>query len=286
MKQTIIATSLVATALLALTGCGSSSHDTKQASTGTAFYVDSAVEGVTVTCGSTTSTTDVTGKFTYQDGKDCQFSIGDVALRAVSGITQDQVIIEDIIRTAQFLQSMDYDGDASNGISIHAQTADIMAKNSITAVPSNDQELAEAVVAMENSDIGYQGDFVGEEEARDHVNKTKEETAAQPEAPVTPAPGTPTTPAPGTPTTPAPGTPTTPAPGTPTTPAAPATPAPEVPAAPATPAPEVPAAPTTPAPAAPTTPAPAAPTTPAPAAPATETPAQPATPGTTTPTRP
>jgi len=177
MKQKIVTISVLTTAILAFSGCGSSNTTTVPVAptTGTAFYLDSAVEGVSVTCGTTTSVTDVDGRFTYEDGKDCQFSVGAIALRTESGLYQDKVIIEDNIRTAQYLQSMDYDGNPNNGITIHSQTDDVMAQHDMIHVPANDQELAESVSAMESAGIGYHGNFVHEQEAQDHVDNTKAE---------------------------------------------------------------------------------------------------------------
>jgi hypothetical protein len=37
----------------------------------------------------------------------------------------------------------------------------------------NDQELAEHVAMMENGNIGYQGHFVGQQDAQDHLNNTQ-----------------------------------------------------------------------------------------------------------------
>ena len=178
MKRKIINVSVIAAAVLLLSGCGGSDGGTvaaTTATTGTAFYVDSAVEGVTVTSGSTVSVTDANGKFTYEEGKPCDFSIGDIHLRTETGLYQDKVVIEDHIETAQFLQSMDYDGNAENGIRIHPDTADIMAKNNIDQMPNTDQDLADACADMENANIGYQGGFVHEQDAQDHMDRTKNE---------------------------------------------------------------------------------------------------------------
>ena len=178
MKQRIVTISILTASVLALSGCGSSGNNTTTPpvapTTGTAIYVDSAVQGVSVTCGSTTSVTDVNGRFTYEDGKDCQFSVGSIPLRTESGLYQDKIVIEDNIQTAQYLQSMDYDGDPSNGIMMHEQTASVMTQQNLTHVPANDQELAEAVTAMEHADMGYQGRFVHEQEAQEHLNDTKQ----------------------------------------------------------------------------------------------------------------
>lgn len=176
MKKRVIQVSVLVSAVLLFNGCGGGeSATTPVTTTGTAFYVDSAVEGVTVTCGSIVSQTDRNGQFTYEEGKECTFSMGDIVLRREGGMYQDRVVIEDHIRTAQFLQSMDFDGDPENGISMHAETSDIMAQNGIVNVPETDQDLAEAVSYMENVNMGYQGAFVNEQDARDHLERTIQE---------------------------------------------------------------------------------------------------------------
>jgi len=191
MKNKIITMSMLTIASLTFVGCGSSSSSSNTPITpppatngGTAFYVDSAVEGVNVTCGSTTSITDANGMFHYEDGKDCQFSIGGILLRTDSGLYQDKVIIEDNIQTAQYLQSMDYDGNPQNGITIHNQTGNIMSQHGVSHVPMNDQDLAENVVMMENSNIGYHGNFVHQQDAQEHLNNTmREHNSGQPMQP-------------------------------------------------------------------------------------------------------
>ncbi len=224
MKQTIITTSALTATLLLFAGCGSSSSSATapapQPTTGTAFYLDSAVEGVTATCGSQVSQTDANGMFTYEDGKDCQFSIGDIVLRNESGLYQDKVIIEDNIRTAQYLQSMDSDGNPSNGIAIDPQTATVMRQNGITHTPATDEEIANSVVHMQNAGIGYQGQYVHESDAYEHVQGTKEQHpgAGQPGQPGTGTPGQPNSgdqDHQGTPGQPGTGTPGQPGTGTP-----------------------------------------------------------------------
>ena len=175
MRKNLIQVSVLTAAVLVLNGCGGSdSTTTPVAATGTAFYVDSAVEGVSVTCGSTMSTTDVNGQFMYEEGQDCMFRIGDIVLRRESDLYQDKVVMEDNLQTAQFLQSMDYDGNPDNGIMIHPQTAEVMAQNGISQMPNNDQELADACVNMQDANIGYQGEFVYEQDAQEHMNRTME----------------------------------------------------------------------------------------------------------------
>jgi hypothetical protein len=187
MKNILVATTLLSASLLLLSACGSSSNtsytpttpNTTLPMTGTAFYVDSAVGGVDVLCGTTHSVTDTNGAFIYEEGQDCQFYIGDVLLRHESGLYDGKVVIEDNLQTAQFLQSMDYDGDATNGISIHNQTGDILAQHNIHTVPHNDDTLAESVTHLQNANIGYHGDFVHQNDAQEHLNNTQQQHNTQ-----------------------------------------------------------------------------------------------------------
>ena len=180
MRKISIETAILSSSILLLSACGGGSSNTTPPSqtmptTGTAFYVDSAVEGVEVICGNTVSTTDVRGAFTYEDGKDCQFKIGNVVIHQETALYDGKVIIEDDLKTAQFLQSMDYDGDANNGIKIHNQTGEVLAQHNIHSVPTDDDTLADAVVGMQNSHTGYHGDFVHQNEAQEHLNNTHQE---------------------------------------------------------------------------------------------------------------
>ena len=76
-------------------GCGSVDNPfsspeataTSTANKGTAFYVDSAVEGVTAQCRSTVTTTDKDGAFIYEVGQKCSFLIGNIVLSKHGGIT-------------------------------------------------------------------------------------------------------------------------------------------------------------------------------------------------------
>jgi len=175
MKRKLIQGSVLTASVLLLNACGGSSGGTASAvSTGTAFYVDSAVQGCTVTCGSTVSTTDMNGQFTYEEGKECIFTIGDIELRRENGLYQGKVIVEDQLKTAQFLQSMDWDGNPNNGIKIDPRTADVMAQNDIHQVPTNDQDLADACADMEDANISYMGSYVSWQDAQDHMDDTME----------------------------------------------------------------------------------------------------------------
>ena len=93
----------------------------------TGYFVDSAVAGVDFVSGGQTGTTDSAGTFTYEEGKQLSLSVGGVSLGTakpdenvtpvdlVSGGTSES---DAVVNLARFLQTLDDDGDPTNGISI------------------------------------------------------------------------------------------------------------------------------------------------------------------------
>lgn len=95
-------------------------------------FLDSAVQGLSYSTPSRTGITDVTGAFSYLAGENITFSIGDLVMpeiRATSIVTPLGVFNADssselpVVNLSRLLQSLDIDGDASNGIMIDAQAA-------------------------------------------------------------------------------------------------------------------------------------------------------------------
>ena len=181
MNRNKIVLSLVSGIVLLLSGCGSdSAGGTTSVAKNTAFYVDSAIEGVTVECAGYSSVTASDGKFSYENGAECHFKVGSVLLRTEGGISNGQIVFEDNVRTAQFLQTLDMDGNPENGISIATQTATVLADIGISSVPQNDVLLAEVHEAMDIANTGYHGRFVTAAEAQDHMEKSYEKYFDQP----------------------------------------------------------------------------------------------------------
>ena len=109
MKKTSLVISSVAVIALSLAGCGggSGSSTTPQtATTGTGYYVDSAVAGVNYTCGSQTGTTDKDGKFTFEKGQDCTFELAGITLKKVpaDNLADNTKVVENNVSVARFLQ--------------------------------------------------------------------------------------------------------------------------------------------------------------------------------------
>ena len=179
MKTLLGSVVLSIAAFTILTGCGSSSSDsssTTSTALATARYVDSAVAGVAYNCGSQQGFTDETGAFHFERGKQCILSVGDVVLRNVdtSNLPDQAVILEDNTATAQFLQSLDKDGNPNNGINIDQEIHSVLKTEGVHSIPKDDTELAEVVTKVKNRAPDFQGRFVSKAEAEEHLRQTEE----------------------------------------------------------------------------------------------------------------
>ncbi|HZF70671.1 PhoX family protein [Sulfuricurvum sp.] len=115
-----------------LVGCGGSSSSTT-ASVQTGTFIDSAVKGLYYVSGSTTGTTDENGTFKYESGKTVKFYLGQNG--ALLGETNGSTLVTpldlsddgiDGTKTTNMLlllQSLDNDGNATNGIVIDTTKA-------------------------------------------------------------------------------------------------------------------------------------------------------------------
>ncbi len=93
----------------------------------TGYFVDSAVAGVDFVSGGQSGTTDAAGTFTYEEGKLLALSVGGVSLGTtmpdenvtpidlVSGGTIES---DAVVNLSRFIQTLDDDGDPTNGINI------------------------------------------------------------------------------------------------------------------------------------------------------------------------
>ena len=139
MKKNIILSSITIVALASLIGCGSSSSGD---SSTTGHLVDSAVSGASYSCGDVNGTTDKDGTFTCKS-LPVTFFVGSVKLGTISSLPSDgKIYPQDLAgvkrsdtnntkvkKLAQFLQSLDKDHNASNGITIDSALASKVKKN-------------------------------------------------------------------------------------------------------------------------------------------------------------
>ncbi|SFV58889.1 Autotransporter adhesin [hydrothermal vent metagenome] len=175
MKLTVTKTLSVATLAFIITGCGGSSSggndkgdlSNSSSSTGTGYYVDSAIEGINYKCGTQTGTTNSDGKFTYELNKECTFSIGNTILRKIlkDELSGKKVTIrENNMTIARLLQTLDDDGNASNGINITKNMRTTFDENNISDIADID-----SVYSVISDTEGYHGHLVTETETNHHL---------------------------------------------------------------------------------------------------------------------
>lgn len=125
-KTSILALALAALLIQGLVSCGSDDGDTiadPGPGVSTGIFLDCEVEGLTYQSGNNPpAQTDENGTFTYTPGQPLSFSVGGVQLGTLDDgapicTPYDFIIPENI---ARFLQSLDADGDPSNGIDLVA----------------------------------------------------------------------------------------------------------------------------------------------------------------------
>lgn len=147
-----------------VTNCSGSSGDTSSSGDeSTGVFVDSAVGGVTYTTSSGLSgTTNSSGQFSYNAGDTASFSIGDVSLGSVTAaavLTPVEVMgasgtaDQKVVNLARLLQTLDSDGDPSNGIEITSSTSNSLKGKSLNFdVPvdtfTNDSTIAQIQTAV------------------------------------------------------------------------------------------------------------------------------------------
>jgi len=170
----------IASAIL-LVGCGgggsSSSNDSAKA-----YYYDSAVAGVEYRCGYAKGNTDKDGSFEFEAGKDCDFFLGDVKIKVVKSkeLFPGKIIVEDNETVAALLQTLDYDGNASNGIEIRKDAIKAINKhlkdvNKNHIMPIAPTFIDEVANELSQNVAGYNGHKVDVYEAHEHLHKTHQD---------------------------------------------------------------------------------------------------------------
>jgi len=181
MKQKIIQSLVMALSSLVLLGCGGSSDnndDPKVTLTGTGYYVDSAVAGVEYVCGTKSGTTDSSGEFVFDIGSGCVFKVAGVTLRETSSdkLKDKVTIFENNETVARFLQSIDNDGNTSNGIQIDKKILDVLTNalktHSENKIPKDTETLTNVVGDVKGV-AEFKGEVKSEEEVKTHLAKTE-----------------------------------------------------------------------------------------------------------------
>lgn len=132
-----------------LTSCGSGGGSSNDSVTSTspvkyAFFVDSAIEGISYTCNDIRGLTEESGKFYYKDSCDIVFKIGDFVIGEINAksINKDKYVLaaeilkikrentrhKKVIELIQLLQSLDEDNNPNNNILITSNTRNAFEK--------------------------------------------------------------------------------------------------------------------------------------------------------------
>ncbi|GLS91874.1 hypothetical protein GCM10007916_29440 [Psychromonas marina] len=132
MRLTLLGTLPV----LLLTACGGSGggsgDDSNNESTPTfsGYFLDAAVENLNYTTATQSGKTDAEGKFIFQQDERINFSIGNIGFPEIDAATTltpldlfstDNINDPSVVNSLRLLQSLDDDGDLSNGIRIPEQ---------------------------------------------------------------------------------------------------------------------------------------------------------------------
>lgn len=155
---------LPSTLVILLTACGSDSYSTEKQdslppppaiSTYTGIFLDSAVSGLNYKTASQSGQTNELGEFSFQENELITFSIGGIELPSTPAAlyltplelyqTNDINKIE-VVNLLRLLQSLDADGDASNGIEI-TETVHQLTENLAIDFSANDfdQQVADLI---------------------------------------------------------------------------------------------------------------------------------------------
>lgn len=154
---------LSGSAIFALTGCLGNSSSTPAAGYN-GKLIDSPVEGVSYVCGTKSGTTAADGSFgVCPAGSTVTFSIGELTLgdsaatgdniffiTDIVGVARDATDNEEVLKIAVLLQSLDRDGDPTNGIDVPAEAAEEVPDGTITDLTTQEVEAAasDVVVAL------------------------------------------------------------------------------------------------------------------------------------------
>ena len=138
--------------VLLLQGCSTEdATSTQTSSTPTilvGYYIDMPVTNIEYQCGSASGWTDRTGKFYFEKGKGCRFSIGDILLHQVdaSKLNQNGIILfENDPIIAAFLLSLDQNHLYGDNIYLSAHLSSALKYLNITTIPITDSKREDAI---------------------------------------------------------------------------------------------------------------------------------------------
>ncbi len=140
---------------LILFGCGGggssgvtssnlTSNDSSQKLVG--YYVDDPIVNVDFVCGKYKDSTDVEGKFYFEKGKGCKFSLAGVTLREIpaQNLKNNIYVVENDPKVVEFIQSLDSSDDSEEKIVISPEVKKELKSLKLSQVPTP-EELKELI---------------------------------------------------------------------------------------------------------------------------------------------
>jgi hypothetical protein len=176
--------------LLVLTGCGGGGGGSTEVQVGgdtaTGVFLDSAVEGLAYASGNTSGLTNASGQFAYEVGRTVRFTVGDIVIGETIGkrlITPVDLVAggdadhPTVLNIARFLQTIDDDGNTSNGIRITEQVRALAQGRSVNFAQSvsdfsNDGNVQVIVSELTAATIAGARSLVSVDIARAHLSNT------------------------------------------------------------------------------------------------------------------
>lgn len=146
---------MISLSLLSACGGGDSTQSQQTENSLKGYFVDSAVENLNYITSSGAGSTDESGEFTYLLDEDITFSVGDITFPTVPAesimtplalFATDDIDNSSVVNTLRLLQSLDADGDVSNGIVILPQAHTLASGLSVDFSSDNfDEQVSELV---------------------------------------------------------------------------------------------------------------------------------------------
>ena len=176
---------------LGITGCSGEDDNITDEPDGngtaqTGIFIDSEVAGLNYRTETQSGTTNSDGEFKYLEGEVVTFSVGDIEIGSaeassvmspvnIASTSNASVGSREVMNIAAFLQSLDSDNDASNGITIEASVAQAISVSQIDFTQSV-TELIGDIVAEVNQATGSSLSPVYPSSAAEHLSESLGET--------------------------------------------------------------------------------------------------------------
>ena len=178
------ATVILTLCVLSFVGCGSTT-DSEAMLTG--IFLDNVVEGMRYKCGDRTGYTDSEGKFYFKEGETVYFSIGGLPIgqtdeaqyltTPIHLVDADNsfVLHPAVSNICRLLQSLDDDGDPTNGILITKETRDriqALVDGGLTSLNFNQDEISFTTEVLNSGLFSSADDIVSKKTANSHLFNT------------------------------------------------------------------------------------------------------------------